>query len=93
MIRQYSISNGKTCELKSYINKISPPSYDSVVDRSQFRPDSEQVRLFHLSGQGSTNVNLVYDEGRKPSDLEVKLRQGQFDKAEVSQLQHLHLNQ
>lgn len=60
--------------------------YDDPVDRSQFRPDSEQVRAFRLTGSGS-NLSPLYDkEDSPPSDLEVQLRSGKFDKAEVSQI-------
>lgn len=60
--------------------------YDDPVDRSQFRPDSEQVRAFRLTGSGS-NLSPLYDkEDNLPSDLEVQLRSGKLDKAEVSQI-------
>lgn len=60
--------------------------YDDPVDRSQFRPDSEQVRAFRLTGSGS-NLSPLYDnEDNPPSDLEVQLRSGKLDKAEVSQI-------
>lgn len=60
--------------------------YDDPVDRSQFRPDSEQVRAFRLTGSGSNLTPLYDDESNPPSDLEVQLRSGKFDKAEVSQI-------
>lgn len=63
--------------------------YDSVVDKSQFRPDSEQVRLFKNSGQGSSgNPHYDSDNGDEmPTDLEVRIRTGKLDKAEISQIQ------
>lgn len=60
--------------------------YDDPVDRSQFRPDSEQVRAFRLTGSGSNLTPLYDDESNPPSDLEVQLRSGKLDKAEVSQI-------
>lgn len=57
--------------------------YDSVVDRSQFRPDSENVRNFGLSGAGSGSQGSFDSPDREPSDLEVRIRSGKLDKAEV----------
>ena len=60
--------------------------YDKVVDDSQFRPDSEQVRAFQLTGSGSSG-SPQYDENPEAvTDLELKIRSGKLDKAEISQL-------
>lgn len=71
--------------------KFDPSSkkinYDSIVDRSHFKINSETVRLSSASAAGS--FNPVYDKDLKkspPSDIEVALRSGKLDKAEVSQL-------
>lgn len=61
-------------------------NYDDVVDRSCFRPDSEQVRQFVSNGVGSSGVGVYDDPDNMPSDLEVRIRSGKLDKAEVSQL-------
>lgn len=58
--------------------------YDDPVDRTQFRPDSEQVRAFHLTGAGS-NSTPIYDK-EEPSNLVVAMRSGKLDKAEISQI-------
>lgn len=63
--------------------------YDKVVDYSSFRPDREQVRAFHSTGQGSTSQPVYDDPKKMPSDLEVEIRSGKLDKAEISQLQQI----
>lgn len=62
---------------------ISVPKmkYDDVVDRSSFRPDSEQIRNFALSSTGAYG-SPVYDKD-EPSDDVVRIRSGKLDKAEV----------
>lgn len=70
-----------------YTFPVKVVKYDKVVDRSHFRPDAEGVRL-QSSGQGSVS-KPVFDSDLKnnpPSNLEVSLRSGKFDKAEVSQM-------
>ena len=70
-----------------YSYPIKIINYDKVVDKSHFRPDAEGVRL-QSSGNGSV-TKPVFDKDLKqnpPSDLEVSLRSGKFDKAEVSQM-------
>lgn len=87
----YSVdSDGK--HKRSYVDTLpnnKDLNYDDPVDRSTFRPDSEEVRAFHMTGQGS-NSNPVYDSDSSdtmPSDLEVLIRSGKLDKAEISQIQ------
>lgn len=63
--------------------------YDKVVDYGSFRPDREQVRAFHATGQGSTSQPVYDDEKNMPSDVEVEIRSGKLDKAEISQLQQI----
>lgn len=60
--------------------------YDNVVDDSQFRPDSEQVRAFQLTGSGSSGNPQYDDNPDAVTDLEVQIRSGKLDKAEISQL-------
>lgn len=70
-------------------------SYDKVVDRSQYRPDYEGVRDFMKSaiskgGSGSSGV-YDYKDGKvnsenSPTDIEIALRTGNLDKAEVDTL-------
>lgn len=87
MVKQYLINleTGKSSK-SSFSNFEGVKFYDDPVDRSQFRPDSEQVRQFRLSGAGSSGTP-VYDDDSLPTDLEVDIRSGKLDKAEISQLQ------
>ena len=86
MIKQYSIDFKGVSTSIPPVEFHSPTKYDDPVDRSQFRPDSEQVRMFRMNGGGS-NGTPVYDDGDTPTDLEVQIRSGKLDKAEISQLQ------
>lgn len=88
MVRQYSIdlSTGRTYST-NFVSVTSPTEYDDPVDRSQFRPDSEYVRAFRLSGGGSEGIPKYDSEDSLPSDLEVAIRSGKLDKAEISQIQ------
>ena len=59
----YSFQNGISVRIPIGIKNDDEKlkiHYDDIVDRSQFRPDSENVRLFRLSGQGSEGTP-VYD--------------------------------
>lgn len=73
-----------------------PPSYsayDDVVDKSSFRPDSEQVRALKFNPQGSGSVPCYdYPDGKIPDDDPVSptivaLRSGKLDKADVAKIQ------
>lgn len=82
----YSFVNGVSIRVP-ISSSSSDIKYDEVVDKSQFRPDSENVRLFRLSGQGSEGTPVYDENGVTPTDLEVQIRSGKFDKAEISQMQ------
>lgn len=74
------------CAVLEYDVPTTDVSYDDIVDRSNFRPDSESVRQFVSNGVGSSGTGVYDDPDNPPSDLEVRLRSGKLDKAEVSQL-------
>lgn len=67
--------------------------YDDIVDKSEFRPDSETVRGLKLSaGAGVTDKGLYdYPEGQIP-DVDtvtpelIALRDGKLDRADVQKL-------
>lgn len=70
----------------------SPDYYDDIVDKTEFRPDSENVRSARASG-GAMSGGGLYDfpDGIVPdSDCVTKeiiaLRNGRLDKAEVQAL-------
>jgi len=81
--------NGKSFRFKIPLPSSASIVYDDIVDRSSFRPDSEQVRQFHLSGSGSVGQPVYDDSDNLPTDLEVAIRSGKLDKAEISQLQQI----
>lgn len=67
-------------------NAREDPEYDDIVDRSNFVQDKETVRNRRLNA-GSSGARVgVYDD-HEPSDIEIALRNGRLDKAEVTQLQ------
>ena len=79
--------NGKSFRFKIPLPSPASIVYDDIVDRSSFRPDSEQVRQFHLSGSGSINQPVYDKPDSLPTDLEIAIRSGKLDKAEISQLE------
>lgn len=67
-------------------NAREDPEYDNIVDRSSFVQDKETVRNRQLNA-GSSGAGVgVYDD-HEPSEIEIALRNGKLDKAEVTQLQ------
>lgn len=85
MLRYY-IKDGyiKSFDFKPDLPKIK---YDKIVDKSQFRQDSDNIRQFVSNGVGSSGSGTYDDPKNMPSDLEVRIRSGKLDKAEISQLQ------
>lgn len=67
--------------------------YDDIVDKTEFRPDSETIRGLKLSaGAGVTDKGLYdYPEGKIP-DVDtvtpelIALREGKLDKADIQKL-------
>lgn len=76
--------NGKV-ELKNFIQPLNQIPMDSIVDKTHFRPDSELVRTSSLSGSGFGSQGVFDDSEHLPSDFEVSMRSGKFDKAEINQ--------
>ena len=65
----------------------------SVVDDSEFRPDSELVRSAKFSPSGGDGSTPLYDypdgkvpENDKVSSLVLKIRSGKLDKADVEKV-------
>ena len=59
---------------------------DHIVDRSSYVLDKESVRQARLNaGEGAGNKG-IYDN-RELSELEIKLRDGKLDKADITQEQ------
>lgn len=59
---------------------------DHIVDKSNFVMDKESVRQARLSGGDGAGQKGLYDN-RKMSDLEIQLRDGKMDKADITQEQ------
>lgn len=64
----------------------------STVDKSSFRPDSEQVRALKFNPQGSGSTPVYdYPDGKVPKDDPISpeiiaLRSGRLDKADVEKV-------
>lgn len=67
-------------------NARTTPKYDDIVDKSSFVQDKETVRNRRLNASTSNAGIGIYDD-HEPSDIEIALRNGKLDKAEVTQLQ------
>lgn len=59
---------------------------DHIVDRSSYVLDKESVRQARLNAGEGAGARGIYDN-REISELEIKLRDGKLDKAEVTQEQ------
>lgn len=62
--------------------------YDDVVDRSTFSIDSDRDNARKAMLNGSSTVG-AFDGDNVPTDLEVQIRSGKFDKAEISKIQRI----
>lgn len=67
----------------SYVLELKDPVFDDVVDRSSFRPNSENVRQSVLSGSGFVEKGIFDDMQNPPSDVQVLIRSGKLDRAEI----------
>lgn len=79
----FDSKGNKIVDVTDY-SRVAKKIYDDIVDRSQFRPDSEQTRIFQLTGSGAQG-KPSYDS-EEPSDIAVMIRSGKFDKAEVANI-------
>lgn len=64
------------------------PQYDDIVDRTDFRPDSETVRGASISSIPAMKGVYDYEGGKvtddkRPSDIIMALREGRLDKADL----------
>ena len=64
------------------------PEYDDIVDRTDFRPDSETVRGASISSIPAMKGVYDYEDGKvtadkRPSDIIMALREGRLDKADL----------
>lgn len=81
-IRYFYVPDGSITSW-SYDLELKDPVFDDVVDRSSFRPNSENVRQSVLSGSGFVEKGVFDDMQNPPSDVQVLIRSGKLDKAEI----------
>lgn len=81
-IRYFYVPDGSITSW-SYDLELKDPVFDDVVDRSSFRPNSENVRQSVLSGSGFVEKGVFDDMSSPPSDVQVLIRSGKLDKAEI----------
>lgn len=81
-IRYFYVPDGSITSW-SYDLELKDPIFDDVVDRSSFRPNSENVRQSVLSGSGFIEKGVFDDMQNPPSDIQVLIRSGKLDKAEI----------
>lgn len=74
--------------------------YDTIVDRSDFKRGQEKERAARLTADTGSTVNGVYDfpdgqfdEKKAPTDIELAVRNGKLDKADVDTLKRLQVDQ
>lgn len=76
------------------LKDLVQPVYDKVVDRSDFKRGQDKERAMRLQGDtGGSTTQGVYDfedenidESKMPSDIQLALRNGKLDKADVDTL-------
>lgn len=90
----------KNAFIPSRYHEIVPfvnPSYDRIVDRSDFKRGQDKERATRLSGDtGGSLTQGVYDfpdgvidDKKNPTNVELALRKGKLDKADVDTLKRL----
>lgn len=81
-----NIFSRRWSESGSFDFKILFPDfkYDDILDKSSFRPNSENIRQASISGAG-VKTGVYDDSDNLPSDLMVRIRSGKLDRAEIAQ--------
>ena len=82
-MKRYNVF-GDVVKQVDYSTPIVTPDYDDIVDRSTWSPSSDSMANRVASVKGGASGQGVYDDADNlPSDLEVRIRSGKLDKAEV----------
>lgn len=84
LTKRYVFENGVPKMIPFNVNSGSIP-YDDVVDKSQFRPNSESMRSVS-SLVGSSGDGIYDDPDNPPDEIELAIRSGKLDKAEIDML-------
>lgn len=86
-MKQYILnSDGTSKETKIKTERTGFTGYDDIVDRSHFITNRETIRQTRITSDTSGGQTPVYDD-HEPTQLEIALRSGKLDKADVHQLQ------
>lgn len=83
---QYRINSCGRSSSHFFDVELKKIRYDDVVDRSQFRPDSENIRNRTLSSLAGSYKGVYDDNPDEVSDEEVMIRSGKLDKTEIQKL-------
>lgn len=82
-MKRYNVF-GDVVEQVDYSISFITPKYDDIVDTSTWSPCSDSMANRVASVKGGSSGQGVYDDADNlPSDLEVRIRSGKLDKAEV----------
>lgn len=86
-MKQYILnSDGTSKETKIKTERNGFTGYDDIVDRSHFITNRETIRQTRITSDTSGGQTPVYDD-HEPTQLEIALRSGKLDKADVHQIQ------
>lgn len=95
-MRRYFMQNLTPEQIKKQMETLRNPPIDRdkdgniiqdhIVDRSSFVLDKESVRQARLNAGDGAGAKGIYDN-RELSELEIKLRDGKMDKADITQEQ------
>lgn len=82
-MKRYNVF-GDVVKLIDFSSSFVTPKYDDIVDRSTWSPSSDSManRVAMVKG-GSSGQGVYDDSDNLPTDLEVRIRSGKLDKAEV----------
>ena len=82
-MKRYNVF-GDVVKQIDYSSSFVTPKYDDIVDKSTWSPSSDKMANRVASVKGGSSGEGVYDDADNlPSDLEVRIRSGKLDKAEV----------
>lgn len=82
-MKRYNVF-GDVVKQVDFSTSFVTPNYDDIVDKSTWSPSSDKMANRVASVKGGASGQGVYDDADNlPSDLEVRIRSGKLDKAEV----------
>lgn len=87
-MKQYKLNSDGTSEAKGKEIKLKKEKivYDDIVDRSHYVTNKETIRQTRITSDTSGGQTPVYDN-HEPTQLEIAIRSGKLDKADVHQIQ------